>query len=119
MKTLIKLAVYAGALWLAVQLVDGLDFNGTWLALAGIAVVFAVINAILKPIVTVLSLPLIIVTLGIFVLVVNAIMLAVTIWVSGTLDLGLTSEGFGATFLGALVISVVVWIAELVLPDKR
>lgn len=117
MKTLVKLAIYAGALWLAVQLIDGLHFDGTWLALAGIAVVFAIINAVVKPIVKMLSLPLIIVTLGLFVLVVNAIMLALTIWVSRQLELGLTSDGFGATFLGAVVVSVVVWVAELVVPD--
>ena len=119
MKLLLKLLVYAGAVWVAVQLVDGLDFKGTWLALAGIAVVLAIVNAVVKPIVTLFSLPLVILTLGIFILVVNAAMLALTIWISDGFDLGLSSEGFGATFLGALVISVVVWIAEMLLPDDK
>ena len=119
MKTLVKLAIYAGAVWVAVQLVDGLEFDGTWLALAGIAVVFAVVNAVVKPILTVLSLPLIIVTLGIFVLIVNAAILGLTIWLSGLFDLGLSTTGFTATFLGAVVVSVVVWVAELLIPDRR
>ena len=119
MRTLIKLVIYAAAVWLAVQLVGGLDFNGTWLALLGIAVIFAVVNAIVRPIVAVLSLPLVILTLGLFLLVVNAAMLAITIALSGALDLGLTSEGFGSTFLGALVISIVVWIAERVFDKDR
>lgn len=119
MKTLVKLVVYAAAVWLAVRVVDGLEFDGTWVALAGIAVVLAIVNAVVKPILTVLSLPLIILTLGIFLLVVNAMSLAVTIWLSGQLDLGLTSEGFGSTFLGAIVISVVVWLAEAIVKDER
>jgi putative membrane protein len=118
-RTVIKLLVYAIAVWLAVQLVDGLRFDGTWIALAGIAAVLAVVNAVVKPVMTVLSFPLIILTLGIFVLVVNAVMLALTIWLSGLMELGLTSDGFGATFLGALVISVVVWLSEAVLKDER
>ena len=118
MKTLVKLVVYAVAVWLAVRMVGGLHFDGTWVALAGIAVVLAIVNAVVKPILTVLSLPLIIVTLGLFLLVVNAMSLAVAIWLSGRLDLGLASDGFGATFLGALVISVVVWLAEAILPDQ-
>lgn len=119
MKTLVKLVVYAAAVWLAVRVVDGLEFDGTWVALAGIAVVLAVVNAVVKPILTVLSLPLIILTLGIFLLVVNAMSLAVTIWLSRQLDLGLASEGFGSTFLGAIVISVVVWLAEAIVKDER
>ena len=119
MKTLVKLAIYAGAVWLAVQLVGGLEYDGTWLALLGIAVIFAIVNAIVRPIVALLTLPLVILTLGLFLLVVNAAMLAITIAVSDALDLGLTSQGFGSTFLGALVISVVVWVAERVFDTDR
>ena len=119
MRTLVKLVIYAAAVWLAVPLVGGLEFDGTWLALLGIAVIFAIVNAIVKPIVAVLSLPLVILTLGLFLLVVNAAMLAITIAVSDGLDLGLSSEGFGSTFLGALVISIVVWVAERIFDNDR
>lgn len=115
MSLLVKLAVTALAVWLAVQLVDGLEFDGTWVALAVIAVILALINAIARPIVTVLSLPIVLLTLGLFLLVINALMFALTIWISEQLDLGLTSSGFGATFVGALIITVVSWIGEALL----
>jgi putative membrane protein len=53
-------------------------------------------------------------TLGLFLLVINAIMLAVTIWISGMLGLGLTSTGFGATFIGAIVVAIVAWVGEAI-----
>lgn len=115
MSLLVKLAVTALAVWLAVQLVDGLEFTGSWVALAAIAVILAVVNAIARPIVTFFSLPIVLLTLGLFLLVINALMFALTIWISGQLDLGLTSTGFGATFVGALIITVVSWIGEALL----
>lgn len=115
MGLVLKLVIYAAALWVAVRLIDGLELTGGALALLAIAVVFAVVNALVKPIVSFLSLPLVLLTLGLFLLVVNALMLALTIAISGALSLGLTAPGgFGAIFLGALVISVVTWVAELV-----
>lgn len=118
MRILLKLAVYALAVWVAVRVVDGLDFTGTWFALAVIALVFAAVNATVKPVVKVLSLPFILLTLGLFLLLVNAVMFALTIWISGLLDLGLTSSGFGATFLGAVVVSLVSWVAETILRTR-
>jgi putative membrane protein len=74
---------------------------------------------VVKPIINVLSLPLILITFGLFLLVTNALALQVAIWLSSSVfDLGLTSEGFfWSTFLGALVISVVSTVLEKVLPD--
>lgn len=115
MKLLIKLVVYAAAVWLAVQLVPGLDFTGDLAALLVIAILLAIVNAIARPIATVLSLPLVILTLGLFLLVINALMFALVIWASGQFDLGLSSTGFGATFLGALVVTIVSWIGEALL----
>lgn len=112
MGAIIRVAIYAAALWVAVQLVPGLEFDGTWLALAGIAVVLGIINVVVKPLLTVLSLPLIVVTLGLFLLVINAVALAIVIAISGALDLGLTTTGFGATFVGAFVVSLVAWGLE-------
>ncbi|MGH3441300.1 MAG: phage holin family protein [Nitriliruptorales bacterium] len=118
MRILLKLAIYALAVWVAVLLVDGLEFTGSGIALAVIAVILAAVNATVKPIVKLLSLPFILMTLGLFLLVLNAVMFALTIWISGLFDLGLTSTGFGATFLGAIVVSVVGWIAETVLRTR-
>jgi putative membrane protein len=111
---LVKTVIGAAALWVAVQIVPGLDFEGSVLALLLVSLILGVINAVVRPILTVLSLPLVLLTLGLFLLVVNAIALAIVIWLSGAFDLGLTSDGFGSTFLGALVVSLVVWALESV-----
>lgn len=117
MRLAVKLAIYAAALWVAVQLVDGLAFEGSWVALIGVALVFAGVNTVVKPVVKLLSLPLVVLTLGLFLLVVNALMLGLTIWLAGALGLGITSTGFGATFLGAVVVSLVSWVGEAILED--
>jgi putative membrane protein len=111
---LLKILILAAALWVAVAVVPGLQFDGSWVALLGIALVLAVANVVVKPVLQVLSLPFIILTLGLFLLVVNAIVLAIVIAVSDQLDLGLASTGFGATLLGALVVSIVAWGLETV-----
>lgn len=114
MGLVIRLAINAGAVWLAVAMIDGLDFEGGWVALVIVAAVLAVLNAVVKPVVKLLSLPFIILTLGLFLLVVNAVMLQVVVMISRATDLGLDSTGFGATFLGAIVIAVATWIGEVV-----
>lgn len=112
MGAIIRVLIYAAALWVAVQLLPGLEFDGSLLALLGIALVLGLVNVVVRPLLTVLSLPLIVVTLGLFLLVVNAVSLALVIAISGALDLGLTSDGFGWTFLGAAVVSLVSWGLE-------
>lgn len=119
MGIILKILVYAAALWVAVAILPGLEFVGdNPLALVGIAVILGVVNAVVRPILTVLSLPLVVLTLGLFLLVVNAIALALVIWISGQLDLGLTSDGFGWTFLGAIVVSLVTWGLETLLRSR-
>lgn len=115
MSVLIKILVTAVAVWVAVQVVDGLEFTGDVLALLAIAVILGVVNAFARPIVTLLSLPIVLLTLGLFLLIINALMFALTIWISESLNLGLTSTGFGATLLGAIIVSVVSWIGEALL----
>ena len=111
----IKVLITAAAVWVAVELVGGLEFDGTWVGLLAIAVVLGIVNAFARPIVTILSLPLVLLTLGLFLLVINGLMLALTIWISEGLNLGLTSTGFGATLIGAIIITVVSWIGEALL----
>ena len=113
MDLILRLAINAGAVWLAVAMVDGLDFTGSWVALLIIAAVLAALNAVVKPIVTVLSLPFIILTLGLFLLVVNAALLQLVVMISRATDLGFESAGFGATFLGAIVVSLASWVGEV------
>ncbi len=119
MELLFRLAVNAGAVWLAVAFIDGLTFDGTWITLVIIGAVLAVLNAVVKPVAKLLSLPFIILTLGLFLLVVNAVLLQVVVVISRSADLGLESTGFGATFLGAIVVAVATWIGEAITGIER
>jgi putative membrane protein len=116
---LVKVVIGAAALWVAVQIVPGLEFDGSVVALLIVALIMGVINAVVRPILTVLSLPLVLLTLGLFLLVVNAFALWLVVRISEALELGLTADGFGPTFLGALVISLVVWGLETVTGTRR
>jgi putative membrane protein len=110
----------AASLWVAVWLVDGFDFDGTWWGFLIIAAILGLANAIVKPILRLLSLPLIVLTLGLFLLVVNALVLQFVVWLSGpdVLDLGLTSTGFfWATFWASVVVSVAGWLIGIIVPD--
>lgn len=120
MKRLLQLAATAAGVWVAVRLVPGLDFDGSAWAFVAVAVLVAVANSIVKPVLSFFSFPLILLTLGMFLLVINALVLQLVVWLSAPerLDLGLTSTGFfWATFLGALVISIVRWVLEAVFGD--
>lgn len=112
MRLLLKIAVYAVAVWAAVKLVDGLRFEGGLLALVLVAGILAAVNAVVKPIVKLFSFPLVIVTLGLFLLIINTAMFGLAIWIANAFELGISSTGFVATFLGALIVSVVTWIGE-------
>lgn len=123
---LIRLVVNAIALWIAaallsgIHLADGSASNGTKIkTVLLVALVFGIVNAILKPIAKVLSFPLLLLTLGLFLIVVNAAMLQLTSWFAGKLDLAFHVDHFlWDAVLGSVVISVVGMIANVVLPDK-
>ena len=104
---LIRWMINTIALSAAVQVIPGIHFTDGPLQLLAVALVFGVVNAVLRPILTVLSCPLVLLTLGLFTLVINAIVLWATAGLSGALGLGFQVDGFGAAFLGALVVSIV------------
>lgn len=106
MNALLRLCVTALALWVATRLVPGIDFVGEPIALLGVALVFAVVNGVLKPILTVLTCPLILFTLGLFTLVINAFLLLATASVSQALGLGFSVAGFWPAFWGGLLIGI-------------
>lgn len=106
----------AAALWVAAWLLPGLDFQGTLVQLLLVAAVFGLVNSLLRPILTVLTCPLIVVTLGLFTLVINAVMLMLTGWLSARWDLGFTVAGFWAAFWGGLVVGLVSMLLSLLLP---
>jgi putative membrane protein len=118
MPFLIRLLVNAAALWVATRIVPGVSFDGGALPFFGVALVFGVVNAFIRPLLKLLTLPLIIVTLGIFALVVNGLMLWLTSSLSETLGLGFRVSGFWAAFWGALVVSLVSLILSLLIRDQ-
>jgi putative membrane protein len=115
MPLIVKVALTTLGLWVAVQLVPGLEFDGTFVGLLVVGAILGVINAFARPIVTFFSIPLVLLTLGLFLLIINAMMLGLTVWISDSFDLGLTSTGFWSTFFGAIVVTIVSWIGEALL----
>ena len=113
MHFLLRLLINAAALWVAIQLVDGIDHRGSMWSLLFVALVFGVLNASIRPLLQLLSLPILILTLGLFIFVINALMLMMTGWVSGLLNLGFHVAGFWDAFLGGLIISVVSLLLSL------
>ncbi len=107
MNFLIRLLVNAAALWVAARVVPGVSYDGGWLPFLGVALVFGFVNAFIRPVARILTLPLIVVTLGLFSLVVNGLMLWLTSALSGALDLGFHVRGFWSAVFGALVVSLV------------
>jgi putative membrane protein len=108
----IRLVVNAAALWVAAQLVPGFVLGGvTPLILA--ALVLGIINAIVRPVLVILTLPLTLVTLGLFLFVLNAF----CIWLTSRIVPGFEVHGLGAALLGALVVSVVSWIVTAFVSD--
>ncbi len=120
MRFLVRLLVSAVALGLTFWIVD-LCWNGQLLPLIIIALIFGVVNALIRPLVILLTCPLIILTLGVFVFVINVLMLWLTIWVSYQLGLGFTCvpEFFWNLVLGAIVLTLVSWVVSLMVPDER
>ena len=119
MNFLLRLLVNAAALYIATRVVDGVHFEGDWLTLFTVALIFGVVNAVIKPVTKFFTFPLIILTLGLFLLVINGLMLVLTSRISGWFDLGFTVSGFRAAFLGALVVSVINALAGLVIGDSK
>jgi putative membrane protein len=117
--------VLAGAVALAVAaaLIGGISVGpGTTservLTLLAVAVIFGLVNAIVRPIARLLSIPLLILTLGLFTFVVNALMLLLTAWIASQFDLAFEVDGFWSALLGAVVISVVTFVINVLLPDR-
>ena len=119
MPFLIRLLVNAAALWVATRIVPGVSYAGGALPLLAVALVFGVVNAVISPVLKILTFPIIILTLGIFALVINGLMLMLTSGLSSALGLGFHVRGFWAAFWGALVVSLVSTILSLFFRDAR
>ncbi|MGW7407899.1 phage holin family protein [Streptomyces sp. NPDC054833] len=120
----VKTIANAGALAVAVWLLDKITLTGDSTGkkvgtLIVVALLFGLVNWLVKPIVKILTFPLFILTLGLITLVVNALMLMLTSWMSGKLDLSFHVDGFWTAVVGGLIISIVSWALNVVLPDGK
>ena len=113
MHPLLRILINAAALWAATRLVSGISFTGGYLTLFMVALVFGILNMLVKPVLFLLTLPFFLVTLGLFTLVLNAVMLWLTSALSESLGLGFRVDGFWPAFLGALVVSIVSFALSL------
>lgn len=124
MKLLLTIIANGVALWVASALISGIEFGGEgWskvLTIALVAAIFGVVNAVVRPLAQLLSLPLIIVTLGLFLVIVNALMLMLTAWLTGVLGLDFAVEDFWwDAVLGSIIISIVSLFVGSLLPSPR
>jgi putative membrane protein len=119
MRFFIRLIITAVALWAAVALVNGITFTGGWVSLLIVALIFGLVNAFVRPLLKLLTCPLILLTLGLFIFVINALMLWLTSALSASLGLGFHVYGFAAAFWGALVVSIVSVVLSIFVPDDN
>ncbi|MGW2278339.1 phage holin family protein [Streptomyces sp. NPDC001770] len=119
----VKTTANAAALAVAIWLLQDITLTGTGtgrkvLTLVLVALLFGLVNFLVKPVVKLLTLPLFILTLGLITLVVNALMLKLTSSLAGAADLSFHVDGFWTAVLGGLIVSVVSWALHVVLPDE-
>jgi putative membrane protein len=124
MKVVIRILVSAAALYLATVAISGIQLTtgsteSKVLTLIVVALIFGVVNTVLKPIVKVLGCVFYVLTLGLIALVVNALLLLLTSWVAGKLSLPFHITGFWPAFWGAILIGVVSWLLNLLLGDRK
>lgn len=122
MNLVISVIVNALALGAAAWLLDGIELQDTStsdqaVTLVVVGVIFGLVNAIVAPVVKLLSLPFIILTLGLLLWVINALMLMLTSRIAEALDVGFTVDGFGTAMLGAVIITIASWILSAVLSN--
>ena len=117
-RALVRFAVNTLALYAAVWLLPGLRFEGPLGQFLLVGVVFGLVNGLLRPLLTILTCPLVVLTLGLFTLVINALLLLATGWISARWGLGFAVDGFGAALLGGIIVGITSTILALFLRDE-
>jgi putative membrane protein len=116
---LIRWLINTLAIYLAIRLVPGVHYVGGPMGLVIVALLFGLVNATLRPILTFLTCPLVLFTLGFFILVINGLLLMLTGWLSTKLDLGFSVDGFGSAFLAGLLIGIVSTILSVAVGEHQ
>jgi len=114
---LFRLAATAAALWVAVYLVPGIEFQGPLWHLLVVALVFGVVNAIVRPVLLSLSCPLVLLTLGLFIFILNALMLWLTSTLSAGLGIDFHVDGFVSALIGAIIVGIVSVVLNVFISD--
>jgi putative membrane protein len=119
-KLLLRLFVTAASLWVATKFVSGISFTGSnYAALLGVALVFGVVNTVIRPILKLFSFPVVMISLGLFMFVINGIMLMLTSYVSTRLGFGFHVDGFVPAILGSLVVSITASLLHFLVGTNR
>lgn len=116
---LLRLVINALALYAAVWFVPGLTHRGGPARFLLVALLFGVVNSLLRPLLTILACPLVVATLGLFTLVINAVLLMITGWLSERWDLGFSVSGFVPAFIGGIIIGVTSTVVALFLREEK
>ena len=127
MSILLRLIINAVALLITAWIIPGIHLGAAgphptkhdWATLLIVALIFGLVNVLIRPILIILSLPLEIITLGLFTFVINAFMLLLTSWIAQGMDLGFRVDGFLPALLGSLIISVVSFVLSRALIKRR
>jgi len=117
-KLIIRWLINAAALWVAITFVPGIQAQGGWGALLVLAAIFGLVNALLRPLLNVLTCPLIILTLGLGTLLINTLLFWLSGWVGSQFGVGFTVEGFWPAFFGSLIVTLVSLILTLLVKDE-
>ena len=120
-KFILRWAINAVAIWAAIALLQGRGVELThsgWLPIVGLALIFGLINALVRPVIELLTCPLIILTLGLGTLLINTLLFWLTGWIGTQFGIGFTVSGFWPAFLGALIVSVVSMVLTMLLHDE-
>lgn len=116
---LIRWAINAVAIFAALRLVPGIHAQSVyWVSIVLLALVFGLVNALLRPLISLLTCPLILLTLGLFTLVINTFLFWFTGWIGVHFGIGFRVDGFWPAFLGGLVVSIVSLILSTLLQDE-
>jgi putative membrane protein len=123
MGIIIRLVITAVALWIATLLVTGIQLTAATVpgkigTLLAVAVIFGIVNAILRPIIKTIGCAFYVLTLGLIAIVVNGLLFLLTSWIAGRLDLPFHVASFWpSAVLGALLVGIVSWVLNMLVPD--
>ena len=118
-KYFIKWIINTIAIMLAIKYVPGIVYTGEWWGILVVGIIFGLINTFIRPFIKLFALPLLILSLGLFTFIINAMMLSLTSWLSDKIHLGFHVEGFKAAFWGSVLISIASMVLSCLIPSDE